>query len=140
MRRSILLFLVWGASVISLRADVVHFGGVLYQQSGAMELKRGETLGAFVDRIGGIIRPEFERDGVRQANRFGIAVTRSGKRTMFYFGRDDAAAWKFALKPDDTIEAAEAATWGSDDYKKEELKLPPLKFTQPKEPASSGGK
>ncbi len=107
----------------------VFLGGFLhYQDIGKRKLDADETLGAFVERLGGIIRGEYEVNGRRKIVHCAIHVYREGKLNIFRFDQDGAKAWAFKLKDGDTIEIAERMWMPADPISKAELKFAPAKF------------
>ena len=108
--------------------DVFLSGFLHYQNIGKRKLEADETLGAFVERLGGIIRGEYDVNGEREIVHCAIYVHREGKHNIFRFDKDGAKAWAFKLKDDDTIEIAERMLMPADLIPKAKLKFAPAKF------------
>ena len=110
-------------------AQVVTLSGFLhYQKVGKRKLEPKETLGAFVDRLGGVIRGEYERDGKRHVVNCVVDVYREDKSTRFWFDRDGAKAWNFELQDGDQIEIAEKLWIPADPIPQTKLKFAPARF------------
>jgi hypothetical protein len=139
-----LIFLVAGGCLFAAQPVVgsdVFLGGFLhYQDIGKRKLDADETLGAFVERLGGIIRGEYEVNGRREIVHCAIHVYREGKLNTFRFDQDAAKAWSFKLKDGDAIEIAERMWMPADPIPKAELKFAPAKFKHDQAEQAGAGK
>ncbi|MCW1885959.1 hypothetical protein OKA04_14565 [Luteolibacter flavescens] len=119
--------------------ETVFLGGSLhYQEVGTHSIVEKESLGAFVERIGGIIRAEYEVNGKRNLASCRIQVRRkhapgkSAEDFIFDFEKDQDMAWSFILQSGDVVEVKEKSMIERTPIALGGLKFPAARFAKPK--------